>query len=300
MAEYARPTRLSKPEPAMNMRALWRLATWGTTAAAALTLVVMASYSETGSRRITTAMASPAGKDEQKAQVQLAARSAEAEVETRRLSETVRTLTADRDRLAARLGAVERNLEDITGSIKRQAAANPPPTPATTTAPAGATTPAREAALSPATAPATSPPAAVEPAAAPSTPETSAGVAPTVEVAEPAKPDMGVDIGGATSSDGLRVLWNSTRTNHASLVEGLHPVVATRDNSRTKSKELRLILGPLDSIETATQLCAALTAARRYCHPVAFEGQKLAEAPERKPAARQAAPAPASRLPFFR
>jgi hypothetical protein len=158
----------------------------------------------------------------------------------------------------------------------------------------------REAALNPATAPATSPPTAVEPAPAASPPETSTPVAPATETAEPAKPEMGVDIGGATSSDGLRVLWNSTRTNHASLVEGLHPVVATRENSRAKSKELRLILGPVDSIETATQLCAAFTAARRYCHPVAFEGQKLAEAPERKPAAKQATPVPSSRLPFFR
>jgi uncharacterized protein (DUF2126 family) len=157
----------------------------------------------------------------------------------------------------------------------------------------------REAALNPATAPATSPPTAVEPTPAASPPETSTPVAPA---AEPAKPEMGVDIGGATSSAGLRVLWNSTRTNHASLVEGLHPVVATRENSRAKSKELRLILGPVDSIEAATQLCAAFTAARRYCHPVAFEGQKLAEAPDRKPAAKQAtpAPAPSSRLPFFR
>ena len=119
-------TRLNKPGPAMNMRALWRLAIWGTSAATALTLVVAASFSETGSRRIATTMASPGGKDAQQAPVQLAARSPEQEVEARRLMEAVRTLTADRDRLAARLGAVERNLEDMTGSIRRQAAAPVP------------------------------------------------------------------------------------------------------------------------------------------------------------------------------
>ena len=114
----------------MNMRALWRLAIWGTSAATALTLVVVASLGETGSRRIATAMASPGGKDAQKAPVQLAARSPEQETEARRLMEAVRTLTADRDRLAARLSTVERNLEDVTGSIRRQAAAPVPLCPA--------------------------------------------------------------------------------------------------------------------------------------------------------------------------
>src|SRR5438105_2087233 len=117
MAEQARTTRLDKSRPAMNMRALWRLAIWGTSAAAALILVVVASFTETGSRRIATAMA----KDSQKGQIQLAARSPEAEAETRRLGEAVRTLTADRDRLVARLGTLERNLEDMTGSVRRQA-----------------------------------------------------------------------------------------------------------------------------------------------------------------------------------
>src|SRR5438105_4448350 len=112
MAEQARSKRLDKPRAAMSMRGLWRLAIWGTTAAGALILVVTASYTETGSRRLATAMASPGGKDSQKATVQLAVRSPETEAETRRLAETVRALTADRDRLAARLGTVERNLED--------------------------------------------------------------------------------------------------------------------------------------------------------------------------------------------
>ena len=100
--------------------------------------------------------------------------------------------------------------------------------------------------------------------------------------------EFGVDIGGAASFDGLRVLWASTKGSNAALLEGLHPVVATRENSRTKAVELRLIAGPLANVEAAARLCAMLTAARRYCQPVAFEGQRLAHAdtvPERKPAA---------------
>jgi hypothetical protein len=281
----------------MNMRGLWRLAIWGTSAALALMLVVVSSYTENGSRRLATAWASP-GKDGQKAPVQLASRSPEAEAETRRLADTVRTLTADRDRLVARLGVLERNLEDMTGSIKRPPGAPvpSPSTPTQSTAPTPATAapaPAREAALSPAGPPATevSPPAVSEPAPLPS---------PAGDNPEAGKGEMGLDVGGATNSDGLRALWNSTKANHAALVEGLHPVVATRENNRTKSKELRLILGPVDSIETATRLCATLTAAHRYCQPVGFEGQKLAEASERKPAPRSATPPPAARLWPFR
>ncbi len=282
-------TRLNKPTPAMNMRALWRLAIWGASAAAALTLVVVASFSDTGSRRIATAMASPTGKDDQKAPIQVAVRSAEQDAETRRLAEVVRTLTADRDRLAARLGAVERNLEDMTGSIKRQA---------TAPASAAADAPVREAAVSPAAVPAgkqVAPPGAAEPQ--PAAPEAAVQPNPAPEAAETVKAEMGIDVGGATSPDGLRALWTSTKTNHAAVVEGLHPVVATRENGRNKSKEMRLILGPVDSLEAATQLCMTLAAARRYCQPVAFEGQKLADAPERKPAPKSAAPAPNTRLP---
>ena len=91
------------------------------------------------------------------------------------------------------------------------------------------------------------------------------------------------------------MLWASTKGSNAALLEGLHPVVATRENSRTKAVELRLIAGPLANVEAAARLCAMLTAARRYCQPVAFEGQRLAHAdtvPERKPAAApRAAPA---------
>ncbi len=39
----------------------------------------------------------------------------------------VRALITDRDRLAARLASLERNLDDMTGSIKQQVTQKPPP-----------------------------------------------------------------------------------------------------------------------------------------------------------------------------
>jgi hypothetical protein len=211
-------------------------------------------------------------------------------------------LVVDREQLLTRIGALERNLEDVTGSIQRQAVAAAgasPPTPASPPAAAPAPPPlSKEAALTP-----TEPGSPAR--AAPAEPSSPAGVdraAPPEPAVDPSaaesaatRTELGIDVGGAASFDGLRVLWASTRGSHTALFESLHPVVATRENSRTKAVELRLIVGPLANMETAARICTTLTAARRYCQPVAFEGQRLAHAdhvPERKPAAApKAAPA---------
>jgi hypothetical protein len=62
---------------------------------------------------------------------QLASRSLDGEAETRRLADSVRELIADRERLVASISTLERNLEDMTGSTRRQGAeAAAPPSPA--------------------------------------------------------------------------------------------------------------------------------------------------------------------------
>jgi hypothetical protein len=109
---------------------------------------------------------------------------------------------------------------------------------------------------------------------------------------DPPAPEFGVDIGGAANFDGLRALWNSTKGGNTLLLEGLHPVVAVRENSKTKAPELRLLVGPLANVEAAARLCAALSAARRYCQPVGFEGQRLADADIQPAAPKPAAAAP--------
>jgi hypothetical protein len=120
--------------------------------------------------------------------------------------------------------------------------------------------------------------------------------------------ELGVDIGGAASFDALRTLWVSTKSQHVGLLDDFHPVVAVRENARSKSPDLRLIVGPVENAAAAAQICAKLSATRRYCQPVAFRGQRLARAdtapvPERKPAApapKQATPPapPASSFPW--
>jgi len=289
----------------IDMRGLRRLAIWGLSATAALAISVAAAFSDANSRRLlASAPPSNAASVVQKA-APPAAPTPDRDAESRRLSEVLGALVADREQLVARIGAIERNLEDVTGSIQRQAAAAAaapsPPVPASPAAAPPAPSPSKEAALTPAEpgnpARAAPPPVALsnpggaDQALAPAEPP----VAPSAAESATTRTEFGVDVGGAASFDGLRVLWASTKGSNAALLEGLHPVVATRENSRTKAVELRLIAGPLANLEAAARLCAMLTAARRYCQPVAFEGQRLAHAdsvPERKPAAApRAAPA---------
>jgi hypothetical protein len=310
------------------MGSLWRLATWGAAAAASLIIAVIAGYSEAGSQRLMATRASPSPAQATPNDARLAAHERELDAETRRLADAVRTLTADRDRLAARVGLLERNLEDVTGSVKRQAAisdalpgaASPPPVaPIPPSAPTTAVA-AKDAATAPVM------PASPKEAVAPPVPDRLPGMpvrpaipvaaeppAVTPEQAAPAtavnddsnsepvanKTEFGADIGGAASFEGVRALWTSARSRNAALFEGLHPVVAARENNRTKAVELRLIVGPFTTAEAAGHLCSILTGTRRYCLPVAFEGQRLAQADgaaERKPASPQkSAPVSATR-----
>ncbi|MEA2938088.1 MAG: hypothetical protein QOC56_1592 [Alphaproteobacteria bacterium] len=283
---------LDPGERPFNMRSLLRLAVWGTAATGALAVAVLSAYSNTGSQRLLVAMA-PAGspgksqaqqQSPQPPSAQLLARAAETENETRRLAEAVRTLNSDRDRLLTRIASLERSLEDVTGSIRRQAA--PPPAPATPPLPpvASVTSPPPTPAPHKPTLP------AGEPAPPPGEPPATT----TVTAAEPAKEgpaaakpkaQFAVDIGGAVNFDGLRVLWSSTKATNAALFEGVQPIYATREN-KSRGIELRLIVGPFTSAESATRVCAALAALRRYCQPAAFEGQQLsllAPEPERRP-----------------
>jgi hypothetical protein len=111
----------------LGMPALWRLAIWGGLATFALLAAAISGYSNAGSHRqapsgqIASAQASagPAS-----AQPRIPGETAE---ETRRLAETVRALAADRDQVLARIAVLERNLDGVTGTIKRDRVAGPQP-----------------------------------------------------------------------------------------------------------------------------------------------------------------------------
>jgi hypothetical protein len=213
---------------------------------------------------------------------------AEADVEARRVAESIRALAADRDRLLARLEALERTL-DQTGSVAResaavvaQAAASPdgplPPTwsfgPGNMPAGAGVPPPL---ALGASSAASGSFSTATLPAAKQDGRSTS-GLIADEQAAESVatKTEFAIDIGGDSTFEGLRALWSSLKAKHGALFNGLRPVVAVREGGKPGALELRLVIGPLNNAGTAARLCATLTATGLPCQPTVFDGQRFA------------------------
>src|SRR5262245_6763826 len=296
MADHIRTVdRMLQAKP-INVRGLLRLATWGCAAAAALMLAVLSASMGSKGTTVASTVASSAPGDLPRsspqvpaATVQLAPRPTEDKA-TRQLAEAVSGLAADRDRLVARIATIERNLEDVTGSIKQQQvappalAANPAPSPPAVAAAPVATSPAPRQPQAETAAPPAASPGAIAPP-----PVARVANLPEVPEVEPAKSrmvDFALDIGGSTTFDGLRALWNSVKGATADLFDDLHPMVAVREN-KSRGLDLRLVVGPIASTEAATRMCATLLAARRYCQMTIFEGQPLPQTgpePERRPA----------------
>jgi len=282
MAATSRAFIAPQKQPAFGMRSLWRVAGWGTLASLALLLAVLAAYSETGSRRLMTALNGPG-------QTQTAA-SREAGNERAASAQALRALAADRDQLAARLSMIERHLEDLTGSIKAQAVSQGV-VPSGPAAGSTALVPPRQAAqptpsetVGPSTAPIGAHPDGV-PAVLDGAPAEHASST------EESKPQFGVDIGAGANFDGLRQLWSATKGSNAAPFEGLSPIVAVNESGRGRAPELRLIVGPFSDAEAAVRWCATLAATNRFCQLSSFEGQRLTDADrviERKPPPRTA------------
>jgi hypothetical protein len=299
---------LPKLRKSLRARPLWRLFGWGGAATIALVAVALTSQTEAGSKRLQLALAFAS--EPGRTVAQIPPRTAEADAETKRLAAQVRELAADRERLTARIALLERNLEDMTGSIKQQreqlaaarAANTPPPAPS-----APATTPAVVAAAPPpapalpalkplampvvsdttaswpatttpteAAAPAT-PPQTAEPATEAAPPPVHVAAAPALEpvAAPPAKSDYGIDLGGAGSLEALRIHWAALKANYGPLLVGLHPVAAQQPK-HPAGITYRLVAGPLPNAAEAAQLCARFPVTRTGCRPAKFDGAQLA------------------------
>jgi hypothetical protein len=276
-----------------------RLAAWAALAIVSVLAVAIAARTEAGSRRLAASrLKSPSAEAVRVAPVPtapMAANTFNSEVEARRLSEAVRLLAADRDRLLARISALEHNLDDVTGSIgPAKAMGEASSSSAQPSLPAQKPeTAAVSITMSPPTAPPGEPAAPAEPVK--SAPDVAAGktardgaaparIAAAHNAAVPTngsesvatKTEFGIDIGGDVSISALRTLWTTTKSGYPALLEGLRPVVAIRENGAGGKVELRLIAGPLANAATAARLCAALTAAGRACEATVFDGQRLA------------------------
>jgi len=206
------------------------------------------------------------------------------EMEVRRIAEAVRLLAADRGPLLTRIAAIEQGMENATESITLVA----------TTARAVQQQQQQQretvAALSAITPPAAAPSTATQSAAAPPSadpnvpsPSAAARSAPTLPAAPPkdrlstiSVVEYGLDLGGASTVDGVRALWTTAQRRYASQLDGLHPILRLRERTRPAGVELRLVVGPITSATAAAKLCLAMSAVGATCQPTLFDGQRLA------------------------
>jgi hypothetical protein len=246
------------------MRGLWRLTAWAAAGAGALLIAVLATRSEVGSPRAAVMLSSWRGGVASSRGGRLAAPASDP-AETRRLSEEVRSLVVDRDKVEARLAAVEHSMDDVTGSIAKRNKAD---------AAAPGLWPGPETALPQTAALTGAASGAARPADAPSPDGEEAPSQPAVGATS--QPEQGVDIGNALSMQGLRARWAAVRSIHPRLFDGLRPVVTLRRVPRSNRSELHLVVGPLADAEAAARLCAALAVYRVPCRPAIFDGQHVA------------------------
>jgi len=270
-----------------DVRAFLWLCGWGGATAIALIAFVITSQTKTANDRLRRIFAI----NEPSAVAQMPPRVAQLEIETQFLTEQMRALAADRDRLAGRITLLESSIDDMTGAIKKQAAATaaalaakttpPPPSVSGTTAPPAATL--RPAAAAPnATANTTTNASAAQS----DVPAMSTGAVPLPPARVAAAPanepepapipiEFGLDLGGAATVDGVRQRWVTVKANFGPLLSGMYPLAA--HEHRAGSTGYRLVVGPLPNSAAATGLCAHFTAARTACRSVKFDGEQIAQ-----------------------
>jgi len=254
---------------------LWRQAGWGLAATAALGVAVLSGRDDAAPQKVAALLSSLRSQSPPPVE-----HSFDAETAARQLAQAVRSLADDRDKLAARLGAAEHEMRDMSGAIKQQievakaeairTAEQAPPWP--DSVPPVPMTLADVAVMvktvSPAPANEADPPAA-----------TSAST-----TAEQAPPDTtaslgqayGVDLGTVSTMKTLHHRWVALRTAHPQLFAGIQPVVSVKQNSRTGRTELHLIVGPYANAETAARFCDFVVPFHINCQPAMFDGSRLA------------------------
>jgi hypothetical protein len=104
--------------------------------------------------------------------------------------------------------------------------------------------------------------------------------APSVDIAAPSillsNTPFAVDVGGATTLEGIDRLWRERMENYPQALAGLSPRILLQQTSQG-ALELRLVAGPIPDAADAALLCSRLVAAGlQRCLPAIFDGQQLA------------------------
>jgi hypothetical protein len=278
MAIEPAPVEINLREPRKSGRdfstLLW-LCGWGVATAVALSALALTSQTQTATDRLRSifAVSEPSGV------AQMPPRIAQLELETQMLTEQVRGLNADRDRLAGRIAVLQSSVDDMTGAIKRQAAATAAVLAARAAAPASQTQPSIAPPVAGATPAAAAPEAKTDlvitssvplPPARAAAAQAAAGPEPAASTSE-----FGLDLGAASTLDGVQQRWTTVKANFGPLLSNLHPLAAPE--RRQGKTGYRLVVGPLPNSPAATGLCAHFNAAHTPCRAVKFEGEQIAQ-----------------------
>jgi hypothetical protein len=303
-----------------DLHSVWRVLFWGASATMAVAIVAGTAFSEIGAERLKQTVATlfepakpePAKTETAEArqpqtiqQLVMPEQLAALEKQTRELTQTVRELTAERDRVKTRLASLEQNFDDITGAVKRQSVQTgqlagqlAAQLAAQQTTPKSAAGPTPPPVISAPQTVAAIPSPAAATTAAPDTPVTTAvPSSPVIEASpplegpiplppmrtaalEPEHPttirELGVDVGGAASLDALRANWAALKANVGPDIVGLAPSVMVRQKP-SGGTDYRLVLGPLPNTTAALRLCAKLNAVRVNCRAGTFNVERMAE-----------------------
>ena len=293
-----KPPERTAAEPAEKRprdRILLRTGAWGVCAALAVATLLVAAQGPAASKRIERALSGVGDMPPPRPIVADARQEHDRSIKA--LQAKIDDLTRDRDRLAGRIASLERNLEDMTGSIARSestrrerapksapvvaaAIAPEPPGPAAPSVPPRlpkgpivldplATPPAGVASILPEP----TPPQETRSRPETAPPEHLAELTPSAEAPKRpvphAHPEFGIELATAPNLEGLRHNWVSAKANFGPLLVGLSPV-AVRDR-HPGSNAVRLVAGPLPSIIAARKLCARFAAMNGNCWPARID-----------------------------
>ena len=297
-------------EDDLDRHALLRLGLWGFAAVGAVALGILSGQLPINLQRTQVAANEPVDRARQ-----VETTLQENQLEARRLAAAIETLNSDRDRLFTRLSALEQGLDVITGSIRKaEEKPMPVPWPDVPMPPIIESAPATIAALAPA--PPAPPPAAAAPPSEPVPAPTVVAALPEPTVADvPSKPppviqaipipdpkpaakepeeapaedtavepaEFAIDLGSASSINGLRALWRGVVKSHNAHVDGLRPLIAVSERRNGLGVQLRLIAGPIKDAAAAARICASLSDADTECKIADFDGQRLSTTTEPEP-----------------
>ncbi|HET8971824.1 MAG TPA: hypothetical protein VFN63_00910 [Pseudolabrys sp.] len=276
MATEPAPAEINLREPrGRDFSALLWLCGWGLATAVALSALAITSQTRTATDRLRSIFAA----SEPSAVAQMPPRVAQLELETQMLTAQVRALSADRDRLAGHVALLQSSVDDMTGAIKRQAAATAAVLAARAAAPASQPHPSIAPPAASATPAAAAPEAKTDPvitSSVPLPPERAAAAQASAGPDTAAKTsESGLDLGGASTLDGVQQRWTTVKANFGPLLINLHPLAAPE--RRQGKTGYRLVVGPLPNSPAATGLCAHFNAAHTPCRAVRFEGEQIAQ-----------------------